>query len=388
VVIRYFIFCFFSCVLILSGCQSSAPTFSPNATLEEKIEITREHLALPGAVVSVRRHEEVVVEAAFGLASLEENEVMTLDHHFRIASITKPVIATVLLLLVDEGKVTLDDPISDYVEGVPEGALITLRELAQHTSGLANYIAFDHVKEAFAMTPEREWQTDELLAFAFAEKPYFEADKDGWMYSNTNYILLGLVIEKVEGTSLNDVIQRRICEPLGLANTYYSTEASFQLSPFARGYQYGDAEGPNYWKGKGELPYDVTHASPSMWHAAGAMVSDLRDTSRMIEAIATGELVSDASFIEQTTWRKSGYPIVEYDYGLGLVRYEGLVGHNGNVPGYQSAANYDPETGTTIVVLTNLYSSPNWEEPADALMFVIYRHLTGRSIAPPWWRGW
>lgn len=375
-------------ILAASGCATStAPTFATQATLDEKLEVTRDHLSLPGAVIYVREGDDVLVHRALGVASLETKEPMSLDHRFRLASITKPVVATVLLQLVDEGTLSLDDPVANHLDGVPGGERITLRMLAQHTSGLVNYIALPHVKEAFAQSPERMWTEDELLAFAFAEKPYFKAGKDGWMYSNTNYVLLGQLIERVEGQPLDAVIQRRICEPLGLTATYYSVDAGDQVEPFAHGYQYGDLEGPIYWKGMGDVPYDVTDASPSMWHAAGAMVSTLSDTVTLIEAIVNGELVSPAMHAEQMTWRASGYP-VDYDYGLGLIRYFGAIGHNGNTPGYQATAMHDASADRTVVVLTNLYSSPNYEDPANALYFVIHKDITGRSVAPPGWNGW
>ncbi|MEL6797576.1 MAG: serine hydrolase domain-containing protein, partial [Planctomycetota bacterium] len=332
----------------LAACSSSNPPMFPaDADLGQKIELTRQHLALPGAVVAVYEGDEPIIRDAFGVASLETKEPMTLGHHFRVASITKPVVATVLLQLADEGQVSLDDAVSQYVEGVPGGDAITLRELAQHTSGLRNYIAISEVKEAFANEPERSWTETELLSFAYDEGPYFKPTEDGWMYSNTNYILLGQIIEQVESKPLAAVIDERICQPLGLANTAYSVESSLP-KPFAKGYQYGDADGPNFWVGEGTVAWDVTDTSPSMWHAAGAMYSTLDDTRVLMDAITRGELVSDEAFAEQTTWRDAGYP-VDYWYGLGLVKYFDTIGHNGNLPGYQVTAVRAPERDLTVV---------------------------------------
>lgn len=354
--------------------------------LEEKLEVTRQHLELPGAVVAVQQGDQTLIRKAYGVASLESEAPMTTDHHFRVASLAKPFVATVLLQLVDEGRVSLDDPIGAYLDGVPSGDDITLRMLAQHTSGLRNYIAISDVKAAFANEPTRFWTEAELLGFAYDEGPHFEPQDDGWMYSNTNYILLGQLIEHVEQRPLNDVIQDRICRPLGMDSTFYSVDASMP-TPYASGYQYGDAAGPNFWVGEGGVAWDVTETSPSMWHAAGAFVSTLDDVFVFIGAVVAGDLVSKASHAEQMTWRDSGYP-VDYSYGLGLINYMGSIGHNGNVPGYQVTAMSDPERDLTVVVLTNLYSSPNYEDPANAMFFVIMRHLTGRSYAPPGWGGW
>ncbi|MEM8876109.1 MAG: serine hydrolase domain-containing protein [Planctomycetota bacterium] len=373
--------------IALVGCSSSRPpSFPAEASLEQKIEITREHLALPGAVVAVYRDGEPLIDRAFGIASLETGEPMTTDHHFRIASLTKPVIATVILQLVDEGHVSLDDPIGQYIDGVPGGDVITLRQLAQHTSGLRNYIAISDVKDAFANEPTRTWTEEELLDLAFEEGPYFKPGRDGWMYSNTNYILLGQMIERVESKPLAAVIEDRIARPLGLTGTFYSTDAAIP-APATTGYQYGDETGPKFWVGKGTIPYDVTDASPSMWHAAGAMVSTLDDVRTLLDAIVTGALISESSHREQMIWRDSGYP-VDYSYGLGVINYMGAIGHNGHVPGYQVSAFHVPEEMLTVVVLANLYSSPNYEEPANAIMFVILRDLLDRSYAPPGWGGW
>ncbi|MEM6553936.1 MAG: serine hydrolase domain-containing protein [Planctomycetota bacterium] len=381
--------------LFLYGCSSSnPPVFPADATLDEKIELTRQHLRLPGAVVAVVHDGEVLIDRAYGVAALGPEkteaggEAMTTGHRFRVASLTKPFVAAVMLRLVEEGQLGLDDPVGEYLDGIPGagGETITLRMLAQHTSGLPNYVGLPGVKEELIAEPERRWTEEELLAFAYAGRPYFKPAEDGWMYSNTNYVLLGQVLEKVTGRGLDDLIQAYVCEPLGLTDTFYSVEASIP-EPAARGYQYGDEDEPIFWKGRGEVPYDVTHASPSMWHAAGAMVSTLDDTRRFVEAIVKGELLGDEMHTAMLDFRDTGYP-VDYSYGLGLINYYGAIGHTGNVPGYQVTATHNPEEDLTVVVLANCYSSPNYEEPANALFFVIHRHLTGRSVAPPGWEGW
>jgi len=369
------------------GCSASnPPKFPPGATLDQKLEITREHLSLPGAVVAVHEGDTVLIDKAYGIASLETNEPMTKAHHFRIASITKPFVAVVLLQMADEGKLELDDPVSKHFDDVPNGENITLRMLAQHTSGLMNYIAQPHVKEAFAAEPTRAWSQDELLTFAYEAGPYFDPTKGGWMYSNTNYILLQRVIEKVEGQPLNDSIQARICKPLGMKNTLYGVDPVMP-APFATGYQYGDEAGPKFWRGEGTVAYDLTDASPTMWHGAGAMVSTLSNMTRFAKAIGKGELVSPAMFEQMTDWHDSGYP-VPYWYGLGLIKYYDSFGHSGYLPGYQVTMMYDQAADRTIVVLANMYASPNWEGPANAMYFVIMKHLTGKSHAPPGWDGW
>ena len=366
--------------------ESRPPPLTDDMSLSQKIEATRAHLGAPGVVVAVYRDGEALIDNAFGVASRETGEAMTTGHHFRVASIAKPVIATILLQLVDEGKVSLDDPIDRYVKNVPAGDRITLRMLAQHTSGLRNYVAIPDVRKAFGEDVRREWSVEELLGLAYDFGPHFKPEDDGWMYSNTNYLLLGEVIERIDGKPLAESVSLRVCEPLGLTATRYTTDPSMP-SPATRGYQMGDDKGPRFWVGEGETHWDVTDASPTMWHAAGAMVSTLDDVRRLTEAVASGELLSGSSHAEQMTWRNTFYP-VDYRYGLGVVNYMGTIGHSGFVPGFQVTASHEPEMGVTVVVLANLYSSHNYEDPANAIFFVIMRHLTGKSYAPPGWEGW
>jgi len=377
-------------VLALVGCGSSRPpAFPPSASLDEKIEITRRHVRCPGLAVGVYRNGETLIQKAYGVADLSTGEALTVDHHFRIASMAKPVVATALLTLVDEGGVCLDDTIDQYVPGVPNGDRITLRMLANHTSGLWNYMGVPSVKQAFAAEPRRAWTEWELLdmAFEFRDGMWFEpGEKFG--YSNTNYVLLGLVLEKVAGKPLGEVLERRVFQPLGLEQTIYTTDPTLP-SPRARGYQYGDADGPIYWRGEGEVPHDVTDASPTMWHGSGAMVSTLGEVKRLFDGIITGQLLSDAAHAEQMNLIDGDYPMgIDYRYGLGLMSYEGVLGHTGAVPGYQVGASYDLDRGITIIVLANCYASPNYEEPANAVFYVAMKHVTGRSYAPPTWAGW
>ncbi|MEM9345565.1 MAG: serine hydrolase domain-containing protein [Planctomycetota bacterium] len=368
--------------------SSNPPIFAEGMTLDQKISQTREHLFLPGAVVAVHESDKVLIDKAYGVASLETNAALTKGHHFRIASMTKPFLAVVMLQLAEEGKLKIDNPVSKYLDGVPAGDKITLRMLAQHTSGLMNYIAQPHVKEAFANEPQRAWKKEELLKFAFDAGAYFDPEEGGFMYSNTNYILLQQVLEKVEGKPINDSIQARICKPLQMKNTFYSTDPKMP-EPFASGYQYGDENGPIFWKGIGNIPYDQTYASPTMWHGAGAMVSTLGDMTTFIKDICdpNSKLLKEDSQREVFAWHDTGYP-VPYWYGLGLMKYHDGIGHSGYIPGYQCTMMHDPTADRTVVILTNCYSSPNWEGPANALYYVIHRHLTGESIAPPGWDGW
>lgn len=378
-------------VLLAAGC-SKAPQFHANATLEDKISITHEHLQTPGAVVGIYRGEDVLYEAALGKANIANAEPLTTDHRFRVGSLAKMFVAHVLLQLVDQGRIGLDDSVAAYLPDLQLDPRVTLRQLANHTSGLPNYIADARVKRAFAEQPRHHFTPEQLMEWVRTH-PLAGKNQPGerWQYSNINYVLLGRLIEQLEQKPLADVIQTRICQPLQMQSTFYSVNA-YIPSPFASGYQFGDESGPIYWKGQGSIPHDVTDHSPSMWHGAGAMVSNLPDLKRFAQALARGEMLSTDARRQQLQWIRSDYP-VDYAYGLGLIRYIDLVGHNGYVPGYQATLTIQgidrpPGEQTIVIVLANCYSSPNWEEPANAMLYVIMRHLTGRSYAPPGWVGW
>lgn len=330
-----------------------------------------------------------MLEGAYGLADLERQVPMTLAHRFRVASFTKPVVATALLTLVDQGRVSLEDTLDAHVPGVPNGDRITLRMLAQHTSGLPNYIAVPAVQEAFTAEPSRGWSAQELIDMGLASQSNPRGEPgERFAYSNTGYVLLGRVLERIEGKPLSGVLADRVFEPLGLMGTSYSVDIEM-AKPHSEGYQYGDARGPIYWRGKGDRLYRVTDTSPSMWHAAGAMVSTLADVTRMLRAFREGELVSEAAHVEQMRWFDADDRLgVDYAYGLGLAKYQGAIGHSGTTPGYQMTASWWPEEDLTVVILANLYSSNRRKDPATAGFYVVMRHVTGRSWAPPTWPGW
>lgn len=363
---------------LMAGCaHSSGPRFPKNATLEQKIEETRRYLGAPGAAVIVRQRGKVLVSKGFGEAEVKTKRPVTTETVFRVGSVAKPFIGTVVLQLVDEGKLRLDDPVSRYLPGIPNGDQITLRMLGMHTSGLFNYISAKEMKAEFAARPQRRWTSDELIAFSLRRPPHFTPPGKGFIYSNTNTLLLAKVIEKVTGNRAEAEVMKRVIRPLGLKDTRFSGDL-LPPATAARGYQYGTESGPIYWKGAGTVLHEVTADSPTKWGAAGALLSTARDLDRFTQALASGKLLSPAMRAEQTRWRKTGYPI-DYSYGFHLSKYQDAIGHSGNVNGYQACIAWLPKEQVTVAVCTNLYSSPQHEGPADWLLFIVAEHLTGEK---------
>ena len=247
-----------------------------------------------------------------------------------------------MLQLVDEGKVGLDDPIAKYVDKVPGGDKITLRQLARMQSGLFNYsmsLVFNRDLEA---DPRRRYSTQQLLDYAFAQPPNFPAGQ-GYEYSNTNAVLLGQVVEKVSGQSLPAFVREHITEPLGLKHSSFPDTSTIP-DPHAQGYTQLTPTGPLI---------DSTDWSPSWASWAGAMISTLEDLRIWVPALATGKLLTPAT--QQQRLQTVAMPPVPDDirYGLGIFDAHGWIGHNGSIPGYQTLAIYSPAEQTTVVALLN-----------------------------------
>jgi D-alanyl-D-alanine carboxypeptidase len=304
----------------------------------------------PGAVVLV--HESQGIKAGVGgYANLRTKERMRADHAFRVGSITKTFVATVVLQLAAEGALGLDDTVEHWLPGmVPNGQTITLRQLLNHTSGIYNYTEDDALFRSIVRNRLRVVTPVELVAVATKHNPLFDPGTD-WSYSNTGYILLGLVIEKATATPLEQQLRQRIFEPLGLTRTSFPAAPTLPR-PFAHGYL-PPANGliPT----PGGKPVDVTAWSPSWAWAAGALVSTAGDLARFYGALLGGELLRP----EQLQEMKATVPIPDGSagYGLGLVS-EPLacaraLGHTGGVPGYTSIA-YSSEDGSRqAIVLIN-----------------------------------
>ena len=196
----------------------------------------------PGAVAGVWRRDVPPWKAAFGVADVATGRSMTLDDYFSIRSITKSFVVTALLLLARDGALSLDDPIGTYVHGIPNGDRITLTQLAAMESGVKSYTGILAFVEEFIDHPERVWTDAEIVAYAIPASPVFDPGAQ-YDYSNTNTILIGMVIEKVAKASLADVLRTRIFEPLGLRSTSYPSAIDLP-SPHPLPYAANRSAGP------------------------------------------------------------------------------------------------------------------------------------------------
>ncbi len=311
--------------------------------LQTKMELLVKEINAPGFNVGIWIPGEGEWESSFGVADKETSEKMSLENHFRIGSITKTFVITAVLQLVDKGDISLDDKISKYVDNVPNGKEITIRQLANMTSGLANYSEDEEwVTKAIYTKNDRNVPTSELLNVAFKLPPTFAPGK-GWHYSNTNTVLLGQVIEKVSGLSLDQYLQKNIFTPLELNNTSYPLDEKMP-SPYAHGYTKQTLDGKEA---------DATFNSPSWTNAAGQMISTFADLKIWAKALGTGALLSEGAFKERLNWVTLAPNTKIRKYGLGVGSNSGWINHTGSLPGYNCIVAYLPEKQAIFVVMIN-----------------------------------
>jgi D-alanyl-D-alanine carboxypeptidase len=310
------------------------------------------------------------------------------NDHFRIGSNTKTFTGTVILQLVDEGRLRLDDPVSEYQPEVPNGENITIRQLLDMTSGLFSYTEDEDFNNTLDTEPQKVWEPEELVEIGFSYPPDFSPG-DGFQYSNTNTVLLGMIIEQLTGQPLEQAFQERIFVPLGMSNTLLPERSSAAIpDPHPRGYMYQtNVETLNTSELQGEEaeqadesagePNDVTDENPSWGWAAGAAISTLNDMIIWAKADATGALLSSEAQKERLTW-VSPPPSPGAQYGLAIAEFPGgLIGHDGQLPGFNSFVAHNPETGATIVVFTNVFSAPDGSQPANEITKTIVQELSG-----------
>jgi D-alanyl-D-alanine carboxypeptidase len=297
---------------------------------------------VPGAVLLVREGRKTTRYTS-GHGRLKPTTPMRARDRFRVGSITKSFVATVVLQLVSEHKLTLEDTVERWLPGlVPDGERISVRQLLNHTSGL---FAFggdpDFVTQAF-QDPLRVWTPREIVTIATAHPPMF-APGTGWSYSDTNYFVLGMIVEAATGRSLAGELHRRIFAPLRLRAT--SLPAGPDIAgPHAHGYFLRPLE-------------DVTVGSPSVQWAAGAIVSNADDVARFFRALLGGRLLRpDLLRLMKTTVPATQLgPGNAYGLGLQKVRDQcgALWGHTGGSPGYVAHALNSNDATRQVVVLVN-----------------------------------
>jgi D-alanyl-D-alanine carboxypeptidase len=281
---------------------------------------------------------------AFGTSDTTTGAPFSVADHVRIASITKTFTATVILQLVDQHRLQLSSRLSQYVTGIPNGATITVKELLNMTSGVYDFTEDKTFLADYLADPTMPFGPADAIAIIKRHKPSFPPGK-GVEYSDSNYVLLQLIAEKVTHAPLGRLIQQWVLDPLGLDETSYPTTPAMP-TPFTRGYFQPNMTSP--------LLRDVTLSNPDGAGGAGAMISTLSDLKTWAKALATGTLLAPGTQRERLQTVPLAPPgKITLGYGLGILDLNGFLGHNGAILGYGTAAFYLPGADATFVVEGN-----------------------------------
>jgi D-alanyl-D-alanine carboxypeptidase len=301
----------------------------------------------PGVLLSVRDGSEIG-SSVRGVADRSRARPVRAGDRFRIGSVTKTFVATVVLQLVGEGRVRLDDTVEEWLPGlVPGGRRITVRHLLSHTSGLFDYVEDRRVFSPYAAEPGYAWDLRRLVEIGVAHPPPFALGRR-YAYSSTNYLLLGLIVEAATGTPLAEQLRKRIFEPLGLGQTSFAP--GLVSGPYVHGHSApshrGVVTGP---------PVDTSRRAASWLWAAGAIVSSADDVRRFFAALLAGGLLSPRLLREMETLVPAG----SLRYGLGLAVFPtpcgDAWGHTGNVEGTITVAWNRRDASRQVVLVVNTY---------------------------------
>jgi D-alanyl-D-alanine carboxypeptidase len=335
----------FSLCALLCACSSSGgdPTCPElEAALELAIDDWGSRENIPGAILGVAVPGCRGWQGATGLAVRSPRTDMRPDHLFSIWSVTKTFTAAVVLQLVEEGELSLEDPLATWFADFPNGDSITIRHLLNHTAGIYNYTDSRDFNADLDAQPDRIWAPQELVDYALAEAPLF-APGQGWYYCNTGFILLGMIIERVTGNSIAVEIRTRLLEPLKLTHTFFD------------GLEEVHGEMAHEYALNGE---DLTYRyHPSWGWAAGAMVSDTGDLLTWIQALFNGEVFSRELVNEMMDPTEA---IGDSSYGLGLWIKQtdsgGTIwGHDGHGLGSQVELYFEPDLDAYMLAFVNCY---------------------------------
>ena len=294
----------------------------------------------PGAAVVVVKEGRVIFRKGYGMANLELKVPMQPDMVFEIGSLTKQFTSTAILMLVEQGKLSLDDDLHQYLPEYPDkGAKISIENLLTHTSGIASY------------TNDLKWRsmwrqdlTVQQIIDITKDDPLEFPPGSKWKYDNTGYILLGAIIEKVSGLSYADYLRKNIFGPLGMKHSYYGSNSAV-IPGRASGYS---RNGGNW--------VNATYLSMSQPYAAGSLMSSVDDLAIWDSAVSAGKLLSKASWDRAfAPYKLANGDDTHYGYGWGVDAYDGhaIIRHNGGIFGYISEVVRLPDDHVYVAMLTN-----------------------------------
>jgi D-alanyl-D-alanine carboxypeptidase len=341
-----------SCTLTEINTPSNPKAATYQAILDKYVK-----KGFPGLILYVKTPAEGIWTGSAGKARIETGDPIKPCHLMYSHSMAKTFTAVSIMKLAEDGKISLDAAVKTYLSAditnrIANANKATVRQLLKHTSGIRNYDAEPAFRLDLFNTGVKELTHWKALKYVYDKPALFEPDTD-IEYSNTNYVLLAMIIDQVTRTSHADFFTNRIFRPLGLTNTYYKNEPGY---PTPAGYtntyfdQFSDGKLTNFT--------DMQSRSATAAYGDDGILATAADFGRFVEAVFKGNLVSPASLEAMTTWIKMEDPLSDSDfYGLGLMNratpYGNCIGHEGDYIGASSFMYYFPQSDVTIVVGTN-----------------------------------
>ncbi len=351
------------------------------ASLDDSVKKTD----APGATQAIITPDGFTWQGAAGVSNLETQTPMQPDDILGIASITKTFTAATVLKLVEQGTLSLDDTLGQWLPEIAQniitdGESITLRQLLNGTAGIFNYDEDEQFAADLRQDPFRVFTSEELVAYTYDNPRYSAVSRShpGWTYPNTSTVLAELIVEKATGSSFSSVMREQILDPLGLDHTFYAGEEEIGGN-LARGYADLYNEDGILFQSDGIIDdiTDFAKVQSSYLKAAGALYSNAEDVARFSDALFSGELLSDDSLNEMLTFVdvSDNVGTEEDNYGLNvgsteLLLYGTVWVKGGDTAGYASQMYYFPDKGgATSVALTNSRRDQNLDPPN----FIVYR---------------
>jgi D-alanyl-D-alanine carboxypeptidase len=378
--------------LTASGCRTRAPLPAAEARsapaplrarLQALVDSLQKGSGYPGISVGVAGPSGSLGVAA-GLADTARREPLSPRHLLLQGSVGKTYAAALALQLVAEGKLDLDAPIARYLgretwfARLPNADRIRVRHLMNHTSGLVRYEFGDAFTRALSAQPDRVWRPEELVAFIFGEPAPF-APGEGWEYSDTNYIVLGMILEKVSGRRVYEEVERRFLRPLALTRTVPSDRR--RISGLAQGYA-----GPRNPFGGTDamvLPDGRFAINPQFEWTGGGMASTTEDLARWAFALYGGQVLRPSELASMLQGVPAPLGPQGTTYGLGVIVRPLQVGtswgHSGFFPGYLTEMMYFPAERLAVAVQVNSSAAPRGSLPLGRVIVAVLQELRSRN---------
>lgn len=348
----YFLVFFIIFILLLNNTIFAADKADDlNNKLDQFVSEKQKELEIYGIQAAVRSGN-FYWQGESGYLGPDKKVSLQEDHIMRTGSVTKNFTAALILKLAEEGKISLNDRLSEWFPEFPKSKEITLRQLLNHSSGIYSYTENLWLTLETALRSKKRWTAAEILEKTYDKEFYFNPG-EGYYYSNTNYLILGLIAEKVSGENLKNLYRNYIFEPLKLKNTYFVPYEGIPQS-LITGY---DRDVLPF--GEHEMTAEK-NAFATLGYSAGALVSTASDLRKWIDALFRSSFLSDKSLNEMMDFLEveDGDLEKELGYGLGLrvleIDEQILYGHTGTIPGFGAAVFYCPEKDYSLAVMSNI----------------------------------